>query len=367
MGKKVSLITVFDVGNFGTYLQALATAVALQQLGCETEIVHYERPFKNTILLRRHFILRHLYYLYFRLRGYDGILFTHRCRKFVSRYTKITKPYFSIDQLKRNAPQADIYLTGSDQVWNTDHNRGIDEAYYLTYAQKGKKKVAYAASIGQDTIPEEYKERTKELLCQYSAISVRESKAVELLAGIGIKATHVVDPTLLLNKEQWMQYSSRRLVNDDYLLVYSVEPTEYDVKVSQVAERIAKAKNLKIISVSNFGEDKRIPGCDKYYDFALPQEFLSLMANASYVVASSFHGTAFAINFNRQFITITPGAFSSRIASLLEITGLTERRISEVSELSDHLLQSPINYEPVNAILDNQRQQSLKFLRNSIL
>ena len=91
------------------------------------------------------------------------------------------------------------------------------------------------------------------------------------------------------------------------------------------------------------------------------------MANASFVVASSFHGTAFAINFNRQFITITPGAFSSRIASLLEITGLTERRISEVSELSDHLLQSPIDYEPVNAILDNQRQQSLSFLRNSIL
>lgn len=367
MGKKISLITIFDVANFGTYLQSLATALSLQKMDAEVEIVHYERPFKNTKLLRRHFILRGLYYLYFWLRGFDGILFTFRCRRFVSKYTKITKPYFSINQLKQHPPQADIYMTGSDQVWNTDHNQGIDEAYYLSYAPTGKKKVAYAASIGQDFIPEKYKKRTKELLSQYDAISVREKRAVELLADLGIKATQVLDPTLLLNRGQWMRFANKRLVKEDYLLVYSVEPTEYDRKVSEVADCIAKAKKLRIVSVSNFGEEKHIPGCDEYYDFALPQDFLSLMAHASFVVASSFHGTAFAINFNRQFLTITPGAFSSRIASLLELTGLQERRINGISDLEESLIYRTIEYESVNSVINKNREKSLCFIHNNII
>lgn len=364
---KISLITIFDVANFGTYLQTFATAVALQKFGASVEVVHYERPFKNTKLLRRNIILRGIYYLYFWLRGFDGILFTYRCRRFVSRGAKISKIYFSLDELKKNPPRADVFLTGSDQVWNTEHNRGVDEAYYLGYAPAGKKKVSYAASIGQDAIPTEHKKRIKELLSQYDAVSVREFKAVELLSELGIKATQVLDPTLLLNRKQWLEYANKRIVSEDYLLVYSVEPMEYDKKVSEVAKAIARVKNLKIVSVSNFGSDKRILGCDMYFDFALPQNFLSLMGYASFVVASSFHGTAFAVNFNRQFLTITPGAFSSRIASLLSLTGLQERRIGGISDLNDSLLEQVIDYERVNRILNDNRNISFNFIRNNII
>ena len=367
MGKKVSLITIFDTANFGTYLQTLATAVTLQNMGASVEIVHYERPFKNTKLLRRNNIIRGLYYLYFWLRGFDGILFMYRCRRFVSKHSKISKIYFSINELRQNPPQADIYLTGSDQVWNTTHNRGVDDAYYLSYAPIGKKKVSYAASIGQDSIPTKYQGRIKELLSEYHAISVREKKAVELLSELNIKATQVLDPTLLLNSEQWLSYANRRIVMKDYLLVYSVEPIEYDKIVSEVAQFIAAKTNLKIISVSNFGDDKHIPGCDIYFDYALPQNFISLIAHASFVVASSFHGTAFAINFNRQFLTITPSAFCSRINSLLELTGLQERRISGLSELNDDLLNKMIDYKPINNILNANRDISFDFIRNNII
>lgn len=367
MRKKVSLVTIFDVANFGTYLQTLATAVTLQNLGASVEVVHYERPFKNTKLLKRNIIVRGLYYVYFWLRGYDGILFMPRCRRYVSKYVKLTKTYFSIDELRKNPPLADVYLTGSDQVWNTDHNQGVDEVYYLGYAPQGRKKVAYAASIGQDQIPEQHKKRTYELLSQYDAISVREDKAVVLLSELGIKATQVLDPTLLLAREQWLKYANKRLVSDDYLLVYSVEPTEYDKKVSEVAQLIAKRSNLKIVSVSNYGEDKRIPGCDLYFDNALPQQFLSLMAHASFVVASSFHGTAFAINFNRQFFTITPGAFSSRIASLLALTGLEERRICGIDDLTHEKINQEIQFGPVNSKLQYSREQSINFIKVNIV
>ncbi len=366
VGKKVSLVTVFDVANFGTYLQALATAVVLKSMGAKVEIVHYERPFKNTQLLRRNILARGAYYFYFWLRGFDGCLFTHRCRRFVAKHAKISKTYYSVSELKARPPYADVYMTGSDQVWNTDHNQGVDEAYYLGWVPDGKKKVSYAASIGQDAIPEEYKERSRELLSRYDAISVREDKAVQLLAGIGIEATQVLDPTLLLDRGGWLKYAGKRLVAEDYLLVYSVEPAEYDTKVAELARYVAREKNLKIVSVSNFGEDKHIPGCDQYFDFALPQQFLSLMAHASFVVVSSFHGTAFAINFNRQFLTITPGAFSSRIASLLELTGLGRRRVNGLSDLDGNLLQEDVDFAPVNSILAQARKDSLRFIKNNI-
>lgn len=366
MKKKISLITILDVANFGTYLQALATAVSIQELGAEVEIVHYERPFKNTKLLRRNGILRCIYYLYFRIRGYEGCLFMYRCRRFVSKYSKISKTYFSINELKKHPPIADVYVTGSDQVWNTDHNQGVDEAFYLSYAPSGKKRVAYAASIGQDMIPEQYKKRTFELLSQYNAISVREDKAVELLSGLGLRACPVLDPTLLFDREQWLKYSSKRMVEEDYLLVYSVEPVEYDEKVSDIARKIAFEKGLNIVSVSNWGAEKRIPGCDIYFDYALPQDFLSLMAYASFVVVSSFHGTAFAINFNRQFLTITPGAFSSRINSILKLTNLEKRRISDISE-SDKLSGQCIDYNPVNNIIKKARIESLQFITDNII
>lgn len=367
MKTRVALITIFDVANFGTYLQALATALSLKRLGAKVKIIHYERPFKNTKQLRRNFILRNMYYLYFWLRGYNGSLFTLRCRRFVSKYVRITKTYFSIEELKKDPPKADVYITGSDQVWNTEHNRGIDEVFYLAFAPSVKKKAAFAASIGQDAIPNEYKERTRELLSQYDCISVRENKAVELLAEIGISAKQMLDPTLMLNREQWLKYASKRIVAEDYLLVYSVEPAEYDLIVSDVATKIAEVKKLKIVSVSNFGEDKRIPGCDEYFDFALPQVFLSLMAHASYVVASSFHGTAFAINFNRQFLTINPGAFSSRINSLLKLTGLENRRLSGMYDLSEDLLDQEIDFIPINNILVKNRNNCFDYISKCIV
>ena len=109
---KISLITIFDVANFGTYLQTFATAVALQKFGASVEVVHYERPFKNTKLLRRNIILRGIYYLYFWLRGFDGILFTYRCRRFVSRGAKISKIYFSLDELKKNPYDQELMERG---------------------------------------------------------------------------------------------------------------------------------------------------------------------------------------------------------------------------------------------------------------
>lgn len=366
--KKISLITIFDNPNFGTYLQALALGVVLERFNTKVEIVHYERPVWHTFsnFRKKTKYLEPLRILKAYIGGRKGIIQQYECRKFVGKYLKITPPYYSYEELKKNPPKADIYITGSDQVWNTIHNHGIDKSFYLGYAPNDKPKYAYAASIGMDYIPDEFKEQTKELLSQYETISVRETSNKKLLSEIGISSSIVLDPTLLLTAEEWIKYSEKRLSNEDYLLVYSVESIEQDRIISEIAKKIAKEKKLKIYEVNYFGNNKTIAGCDRHFYYATPQIFLSLVANASFVVGSSFHITAFAINFQKPFLSVTPERFSSRIDSLLKLTDLERRKISTSNELEDTLINETIDFSKAQKHLATERMKSLEFINGIV-
>lgn len=366
--KKVSFITIFDNPNFGTYLQALALGLMIEKVGAKAEVVHYERPIWHVFpkwLMKFHF-LEPLYLLKAYLRKYKSAIQQNECRKFVSRHISVTRTYYSYEELVKNPPKADIYMTGSDQVWNTAHNHGVDKSFYLGYAPKGVPRYAYAASIGMSNIPAEYVEETKELLSKYSRISVRERSNIDLLASIGIESEQVLDPTLLLNCEEWRKYARPMVFDEPYLLVYSVESQQRDVIVGEIAQKIAKAKGLKIYEVNYFGENKVIPGCDRHFFYATPDLFLSLVSNASYVVVSSFHGTAFSINFNKEFLSVAPDRFSSRLDGILNMTGLESRKVSCVEDVSEHLLNSPIDYSSVNIRLEAEREKSMKFLKQQL-
>lgn len=366
---KIVLVTIFDNVNFGTYLQALATSVKLQQLGADVKILWYERPwnrlktpFDQYIPLIRRFGLA-----YARLRGLKGYLQKHECREFVKKYVPITKLYYTYEELLKNPPKADVYLTGSDQVWNTFHNKGIQPVYYLDFVHNVKK-VAYAASIGQNEIEDQYKTRTKELLSEYKAISVRESSAINLLNDIDIKAETVLDPTLLLDRNEWENLVSPYKNDKPYVLVYSVEFGGRDEIISKTARLVANSINGEVIEVNYVGSRKCIPNCDKRFSYATPDIFLSLMLGASFCVVSSFHGTAFSLNLNIPFITVTPEAFSSRIDNILRATGTEERKISEFDDENViDLINSPIDFDKVNAFLSYERVKSEIFIKGKIL
>ena len=366
--KKISLITIFDNPNFGTYLQALALGVVLERFNTKVEIVHYERPVWHTFsnFRKKTKYLEPLRILKAYIRGRKGIIQQYECRKFVGKYLKITPPYYSYEELEKNPPKADIYLTGSDQVWNTIHNHGIDKSFYLGYAPKDKPRYAYAASIGMDNIPVEYTNITKDLLSRYNAISVREELNVTLLSKIGINSSLVLDPTLLLSSDEWIKYSKKKSFPEEYLLVYSVESREQDRVVSAIAKKIAKQKKLKIYEVNYFGENKSIEGCDRHFFYATPQLFLSLVSNATFIVGSSFHITAFAINFKKNFLSVAPKRFSSRIDSLLRLTGLEDRKISTVDDFDESLINKKTDFSHAEAYISAERKKSFDFL-NSIV
>lgn len=136
-------------------------------------------------------------------------------------------------------------------------------------------------------------------------------------------------------------------------------------------EYAARDGRFKVIHQSNAGVSAARNAalnvvCGEWVYFLDADDLLVSMALATFVVASSFHGTAFAINFNRQFLTITPGAFSSRISSLLELTGLQKRRINGVSDLNESMISQIIEYKSINKLINYKKEESLRFIHENI-
>lgn len=370
MRPKVLLVTIFDTINFGTYLQAFATGVKLQQLGAQVEILWYERPWHRfkTPLNRFFSCLKIFDLIYAKLRKNKGYLQKCECREFVEKYVPITKLYSSYEDLKKNPPKADVYLTGSDQVWNTFHNKGIEPVYYLDFVHDKFPKVAFSASIGMNDWDERYKEESLRLLRRYSFISVRESQAVELLKSENINSSKVVDPTFLLSREEWSKYAKPFVNNKPYVLVYSVEWGECDEVISKTARQVANSMGGDVIEVNYTGAFKQIPDCDKRFYYATPDQFLSLMLGASFCVVSSFHGTAFSINLRIPFISVAPERFSSRIDSLLTQTGTYNRKVNEYDpKIIESLINENINFSFVEKVMSEEIQKSVQFIEKKIL
>lgn len=364
---KVSIITIVDNTNFGTYLQALATGIAIRKLGHESEVIRYTRQFMtpkgmSMAILKDRGLLSWINRYVLHSNKYTWTL-REKDHKFLSSFVPVTQEYIGYNTLASNPPTADVYLTGSDQVWNSVYNKGIDKSFYLDFAPEGKKRISYAASIGMKDIPANEIDETKALLSKYQHITVRETSAKTILSKLGLKSEVVLDPTLLLDKEEWTAIANKYSfdVKEPYLLTYSVEYGNEDSYIKYYAQQIAKQRNLKIYHVSYSRSGMMPDYVDKAFPLATPDLFLNLMLHASFVVVSSFHGTAFAVNFNKQFLTISPHRFNSRVESLLGLLGLKQRIIND--DKSDITAMDSIDYEKINMLLDQERVKSMNRFR----
>ena len=367
---KICLVTITDNINIGTALQVYASSQTLRQMGNEVEVVDYIRPrFRLMPLIastlrtsKKPLAVRILLVLY--------VLFERRYARrvlngFMREHVRLTpRRFHSFEALKRHPPSADIYVTGSDQVWNSGYNEGIDRTFYLDFVPDGATRIAYAASFGLVELPEDQLAATRSLISKYSAISVREESALDILQKLGWSGgEHVLDPTLMLTVQEWAQLASPRLFDERYLLIYCVE-VERTESVLQNARIIARHLGLKICQVSARGVRARVKGCDKVYYFTSPPDFLSLFLNAEFVVASSFHGTAFSISLNKPFISVMPPRYTARAASLLKILGLEDRMVTNTCDLQKMI--APIDFDRINRQLDTERAKSWSFLSSAL-
>lgn len=368
--KKAEIVTLHRVKNYGSVLQAYATQEALRKIGFEAEILDYypERYTKKGMLKRIKNQNKYLEkFLFLRILARILIIPSYNIRfktfeKFLNKYLNTSeKVYSSLDDINEAVPQADIYITGSDQVWNSGWNGGIDRPMFLDFnGIDDKKKIAYAASFGKSKLDDWEVEETSRLLKKYDALSLREKSAVDICESIGIKNTiNVVDPTLLLTGKDWRKISSNNFKDEEYILVYNLNRNK---KIDNYAKNLSKKTGLKIKYLSYQLHEFYKKG--KMYCNPQVEDFLALIDNAKYVISDSFHATAFSINFNTEFVIVYPGKYSTRLQSILELLGLEDRVAKSENDME--LVNKHIDFENVNQKIERERTKSIEWLKNNM-
>lgn len=363
---KIAVITLHRIFNYGSVFQAYATQKLLEEKGNEVVIIDYipkQRSLKRMLFAPAPKGYNNITaWVYKLLRSVSILLKELTFTSFLKKNLSLTHKYRDINQLKCDIPIADVYVTGSDQTWNSKYNEGIDRCFYLDFVPEKSKRISFVSSFGATSISESEKLLIKNYLKKYSALSVREDSAQSILFSLGFKESKwLIDPTLQIEKKVWYKLASKRLVKKPYLilmLLYSEDngATEY-------ARKIADCKGLELIKLS--WDIKKDSNIDKLMTHRKPEDFLSLFYYADFVVTNSFHGTAFSINFEKEFVVVPRDEFNSRIESLLYLTGLSNRMITNIDEAINASFHK-IDYIPVRKIINNERKRADEFLSESI-
>ena len=362
---KVVNITLHAINNYGSVLQTLATERIFQDLGCEVETIDYIRETARLDTIPKILTAPNL-----SLKGKIKTLAYHlfidqkeRNDKFVdfrNKYLHLSnRQYLSDLELEQDCPQADIYCTGSDQTWNVVCQGDIPKAFFLDFAPKEKPKISFAASFGIESIPKESVEDVRQLLSEYNSISVREQKGVEIINKLGLDAKLVLDPTLAVNPNLWDEIVAPPLYNEDYILAYQLNRNSI---FTRYMKDLSSYYRIKLIQVRSHKETKIENG--ECLTNISPEEWLSLVKYAKYIITDSFHCTAYCILFHRYFVNIMPARFSSRIVNILENTGLMNRIVKDFNDFS--ICDQPIDFKPIDKWLEGERENTLNFLRKAI-
>lgn len=363
---KISVITLHRVFNYGSVLQAYATQEVLKKAGYDVEVIDYiteQRTNKRLFFdisdsLKNKFFLK---YCYLVARAVSICIKKITFGFFLNKYINLSnKKYISVNDLVKNTPISDIYVTGSDQVWNSVYNEGIDRGFFLDFLPENAKRVSFVSSFGKEKLDNYEVEKTKEYLEKYKAISVREDKAANIISDLGLeKPIQLIDPTLQLTRDEWLNIASKRLVKEPYLILMLLY--NEDNNATEYARRIADEKGLKLVKIS--WEMKKPHLVDKLYTHRSPEDFLSLFANADFVVTNSFHGLAFSINLHRQFIVVPRNEYNSRIESLLTLTNLNQRMVN-CEQDANLCMNSIIDYDSVEKCLETERKKAKYFIKS---
>lgn len=331
--------------NYGQLLQCYALQKYLRDKGHDAYLIRYD-PRNDYIptplplkLLKACNPVKLINYLNNKIRTKKSVLEqkqnSRHFEEFRNKYIKQSdKIYHSYKELKENPPEADMYIVGSDQVWNffnlkLKKCKNLLHAYFLDFGNNKTKKIAYAASWGTESVEKDFLQEIKPLISKFSYVSVRERSGINLTKECGFSNPEwVVDPTLLLHKEIYLNLISENVLKQDkkkkYIFLYMLKNKCY-FNTSTIYNW-ANKNNLEVIYVTGNGI---IDNYKKTY--ATIPEWLHFIQNAEYVVTNSFHCSLFSIIFNKQFgvipLATTHKTMNTRIISLFEQFGLENRFI----------------------------------------
>ena len=373
---KIFTITCHKVYNYGASLQAFALQSYLVSLGQDVNIIDFTPDYQNvkynfwyvpfdSKYNKLFVVFPFLKFFYCLLKNYKQFFFRKRkwaFDDFTSRYLTLTQfNYRTSDELKRNPPHADIYIAGSDQIWNTFVPNGLEPAYYLCFGKKNIRRLAYAASFGTSKLKSNTEGFVKSNLANFNQISVRESSGINLCKSLGFDCVKVLDPVFLMEASFWDEILTRSrkypFINEDkYILVYDFI---YDNSIKLFAKETQNKLGSPIVSVNDY---LKIDYADYNINDAGPLEFLYLIKNASIIICNSFHALAFSVIFKKEFYVFSLSGFnnSSRMADFLGDINCLDRYNSNKLALKN------INYSNIDNYLSEMIKTSRQYLSSNI-
>lgn len=347
--KKVCIVTVYNSSNYGGFMQAYALKKSLVNMGCEVVFLKNKARNPKVDLLRN--IITKIKVFKFDLKGYK-----YQIEKSYS-FSKVKNQFDEIP-INEDFQNIDLFVFGSDEIWNIRRKRIRKyPSFFGCGLPNTIKKISYSPSINTSDISdfESEPEIVKSLL-NFSSISVRDSHSKEVIEKVlGEEILQTIDPTLLIDKNQYLVSLNYNLKDEKYLVVYTYGH-QLKEDMIEIIQSFAKSKKLKIVSLLEY-----LPWAD--YSLSLdPFEMLGILESAEYIFTDTFHGILFSMIFEKRFY----------------IMSLTSNKITEIVkefDLNDFLIQTdnfdiknePIwDFELINKLIIDKRKQSLSYLERSI-
>ncbi len=353
--KKV-LISTFNnsKNNYGAVFQSCALSKFIETMGHSVCFLTLKQRAKTSAPKKSlKLVVKQLVYNIITLPTKKG---KHRRTKGFYNFTKRTQKqvvFDDYDQVKNNPPIADVYLSGSDQVWNP---KTIHEELFCSFVSKEQILISYAASMGTEVIPKQNESIFRSYIARYKSISVREDTMINIIKQYTeLPVSQNIDPVFLMSKQQWSELSKpyKKLKFRKYIFAYIIE---WDKAYQEKILKLKEETNLPIVLVSLGGLRKSFAN-QMVFD-ASPEEFLFLLLNSEIVVSSSFHGTALSILFNKPFLSILGKDKPTRIQSLLRHFNLIDN--GDFDKFS--LTTAYYDFDRVNTIIDEDRRLALEYL-----
>lgn len=373
---RIGIITIHRLFNYGTNLQAYALQYYIsKEYGYTVEIIDYKYPnayhkeakgkwarfrcilgeFKQDLLYKR-------------------LQLKWKFKSFEKRYYVLSaKQYKSIKEIEKDQPIYDLYITGSDQVWNPVSLK-YDPVMYCSFARDGHRRISFGASFAKDSISEKHKKQVQGWLNTYSHIGVREATGIKILQNLhlkeNIKISTTCDPTLLLSADDYHKLAQESKIKTDsqyilvYMLGYAYNP---EPALSEAISAVQKKIGFKVYVI---GRPRHLCYREEIHhlDGVGPCDFLKLFENASFIITSSFHGTMFSIINRKPFLSILPNKENNdtRISDILKLCHLENCSIHS-DETTVQIINDGNPYtEDVEKAIENYISTSKHFLSQSL-
>lgn len=379
---KIGIVTIHNSPNYGACLQSYALYKYLEQQGHDVEIIDLHRPIANEDYVpSKKYIASRVpkksnsakFKTWVKqilgVKHTTASLYSEEALAKFEEFNSVinlSRPYKGIDELYDNPPIYDLYISGSDQLWNPTQAYCI-EPYFLTFVPKGQgKKISFATSIGITDLRENEKENFKKWLESYDSISVREKQAQNLLQELmpNKKIEQVADPTFLLSPDYWKKLAVTPKTKG-YILMFTLK---HNPTILDYCLKIGNESGLRVVVLGQIQPDCIDDSYEAVKD-AGPKEFIGYIANAEMVITDSFHCTVFSLIMGaKNFYTyIAPtNKRGSRIVDLLKTYNLEKHLLPKSLDLPyNDLLLNAINRFNVVSFMEKERNRSSDFIKNN--